>query len=39
LDDLAGVVAGLLRPLLQDEVVAPALARHPWLAGRLAVCG
>ncbi|OIQ73539.1 hydrogen peroxide-inducible protein activator [mine drainage metagenome] len=37
LRDMPARVAGRLRPLLQELVVAPAVARMPWLAGELRV--
>ncbi|MFC2966745.1 LysR family transcriptional regulator [Acidimangrovimonas pyrenivorans] len=37
LRDMPGQVAGRLRPLLQELVVAPAVARMPWLEGALRV--
>jgi DNA-binding transcriptional LysR family regulator len=35
--DMPTRMAALLRPLLQSQVVDPAVARFPWLAGALAV--
>jgi len=35
--DMPSRMAGLLRPLLQSQVVGPAVARFPWLAGSLKV--
>ena len=37
LRDMPGRMAGLLRPLLQAQVVGPALERLPWLADQLRV--
>jgi DNA-binding transcriptional LysR family regulator len=37
LHDMPERMAGLLRPLLHSQVVAPSVAQMPWLDGRLAV--
>lgn len=39
LQGMPGQVAGELRPLLQELVVAPATAQQPWLTGQLRVLG
>jgi DNA-binding transcriptional LysR family regulator len=37
LQDMPLRMAGLLRPLLQTQVVGPAIAQLPWLSGQLKV--
>lgn len=37
LGDLPGDVAARLRPLIAEQIVAPALERHPWLEGQMRV--
>ncbi len=38
-DDVPREVAGMLRRLMQSQIVDPAIARQPWLGGRLKVIG